>query len=251
MALSVAKRYKVHVENLRAIDLAQDRIRRDLLSCLSRNDMVTADALLKTSLLLVGVWAECRLKKLLHEVAGFTDGERTSIYEKKSQIDQWQAALDLGFRKRYNVKKAKLSLSSLKASGYARYTLLSEILEKDLRPVIEMRNTLAHGQWARPLNSSETEIAANMIVAMKNENALSVTFKLSLIQSMSAIIHDLVSGGPAFERDFDQHFMLITNTKVGLTTRSYGAWAKQLAERRKRGDAKRHAATKTPPTIAP
>lgn len=242
MALSNKDLYKCHVANLRAIELGISRIERDLRSCLSRGDVQTSEALLKTLLLLTGAWAECRLKKLLYEPAGFNGADRLAISKKGSQIDQWLASLELGYRRRYQVPKAALSIGNLKATAFSRYSLLKEVIESDLRPIIEMRNSLAHGQWARPLNNDETAIANKMIGAMATENAISVRFKQSLLRSLSQLIHDLVSSEDAFERDFDKHFQLISNTKQNLQKRSYESWQESLVARRHRGNDRRRKA---------
>lgn len=71
--------YKAHVKNLRAVDTALERMLRELNASLSRCDNTTSDALLKTTMLLLGAWAENRLRKMLFEPNGFTPAERAKI----------------------------------------------------------------------------------------------------------------------------------------------------------------------------
>ena len=101
--------YKAHVKNLRAVDKALERLLRELNASLSRCDDTTSDALLKTTKLLLGAWAEDRLLKMLFEPNAFTSAEREQITSAGSQIEIWKAALERGFRKRYKIPFANLS----------------------------------------------------------------------------------------------------------------------------------------------
>ena len=60
MPASTNQLYQAHVKNLRAVDVAFERVSRELNSSLSRSDDKTADALLKTAMLLLGGWARAR-----------------------------------------------------------------------------------------------------------------------------------------------------------------------------------------------
>ncbi|RWO77611.1 hypothetical protein [Mesorhizobium sp.] len=176
MALSAPGLYKAHVLNLQAVHDGIVHTERELRAALAREDKPSTDTLIKILLLLTGAWAECRLKKLLYEPSGFDDSARKKISDKRSQIESWQSSLELGYRKRYGVPKANLSEHTLKPTALMRYGALADVIKNDLAPIIEMRNTLAHGQWSRPLNSEETDISNSMIAALKKENALSVRF---------------------------------------------------------------------------
>ncbi|RWQ33949.1 MAG: hypothetical protein EOS20_23625 [Mesorhizobium sp.] len=239
MVLSAPDLYKAHVLNLKAVQAGIAHTERELRAALARQDAPSANTLIKILLLLTGAWAECRLKKLLYEPSGFDNIARREIFDKRSQIESWQASLELGYRKRYNVPKAKLSERTLKPTALMRYRALADVISGELAPVIEMRNTLAHGQWSRPLNSEGTDISGSMISAIKKENALSVRFKLLLLESLAMIIHDLVASPNAFERDYDRHFERIVSTKRNLETRSYDKWKAEMISKYKRGQNKR------------
>ncbi|MCP9229141.1 hypothetical protein NMG46_02590 [Mesorhizobium sp. LMG 17147] len=235
MALSTADLYKAHVLNLRAVHAGIVHTERELRAAIARQDNPSAGTLIRILLLLTGAWAECRLKKLLYEPSGFDDLARKVIFDKRSQIESWQASLEMGYRKRYNVPKAKLSEQTLRPTALMRYRALADVISSELAPVFEMRNTLAHGQWSRPLNSEETDISGPMIALIKKENALSIRFKLSLLDALAMLIHDLVASPATFERDYDRHFERIVSTKRNLKTRMYGDWEAQMISKYKRG----------------
>lgn len=240
MPLTSEDLYKVHVQNLRSVRAGLDQVERALRAALSRQDFASSTTLLRLLLLLIGSWAECRLKKLLYEPNGFNDQQRTIISGEQSQIDSWRKAVEIGFRSRYARPNATLP-AALPATPRLRYTALLDAINSDLKPIIEMRNALAHGQWERPLNSIGTEIANHMIAALKAENALSAHFKLTILEALAGTLHDLVAGNAAFERDFDHHFVVLENARRNLARRSYSDWQAAMIKKCQSGKALRDA----------
>ncbi|WP_146202003.1 thioredoxin domain-containing protein [Teichococcus aestuarii] len=241
MPASVSDLYKAHVKNLRAVEAGIAQIERDLNRALAEENVSLAETLKKLLLFLVGAWAECRLKKLIYEAQGFSSANRELILAERTQAARWKRALEIGYRKRYNIPRAPLSESTLPGTAWFRLTAIQKILSEYLEPIIGLRNTLAHGQWERPLNSDETEISGSLIAQMNQENALTIKFKMSLIESTSALIHDLVSA-TSFERDFDVHYRHAMTARTNLSRRSYEKWRASMVEKKVRGRLKRDAA---------
>lgn len=233
--------YKAHVKNLRALEEGMSQIERDLNRAISEVNVSLSETLKKLYLFLTGAWAECRLKKLLYENPGFNGAHRSIIRAERSQADRWKKALEIGYRKRYSIPKAPLSESTLPGTAWFRFVAIRDIIADDLEPLIGLRNTLAHGQWARPLNSEETDIAGVLIAQMDQENALTIKFKITMISSMSDLIHDLVASS-SFERDFDRHYRHVTMARTNLQTRSYDSWTQRMIKKKLRGKAKRDTA---------
>lgn len=240
MALSPEELYQAHVLNLRSVKIGVERVERELRSAISRGDEVSSEALLKILLLLVGGWAECRLRKLLYEPNGFGEEDRRKITAERHQLGWWRKSLEVGFRKRYQIPRANLQ-NSLRPTARMLYIEMFNAVDSDLKPIIEIRNTLAHGQWARPLNSDSTDISSNMIRSLNNENALSARFKITILESLAATLHDLVSGNDAFERDFDSHFTKLENARRNLSNRSYQDWKDGMVRKYSAGRQKRNA----------
>lgn len=230
--------YKAHVKNLRAVDTALERLLRELNASLSRSDATTSEALLKTTMLLLGAWAEDRLRKMLYEPNGFTSAEREQITSAGSQIEIWKMALERGFRKRYRIPFADLS-QVLPLTPRARYAAILNIIDNDLRPIIEARNKLAHGQWVRPLNSENDDYSPLHTRQINGENAHSIKCKHRILEYLSQIIHDLAVGVEAFERDFDSHYAKLEHAKREITSRSYSNWLAGMRAKYQRGRARR------------
>lgn len=226
--------YKAHVKNLRAVDTALSRIFRELNTSLARADNKTSDALLKVAMLLLGAWAENRLRKLLFEPNGFSQHERDRVGRANSQLEHWKAALELGFRKRYRLPHANLNVS-LPLTPRFYYQTLASILEDDLKPIIEIRNKLAHGQWARTLNNENDDFSPEYMALIQGENAHSIKCKKRILEYLAQLIHDLLSTQYAFERDFDNHFRILENAKRDISARSYEKWLSDMQAKLERG----------------
>ena len=233
------KIYEFHVSNLQIIDASINRVALSLRRAISQRDEVTTYTFVRLYALLLGAWAECRLCKLLYEPSGFNGQARDRINSTSTHLDRWQTAVELAFRKHYGVPRAVLSQISLPHSAYSRYITLINMLQADLRPIIELRNKLAHGQWVYPLNNEGNDVAQEQMDSLLVENLLSLQFKKALISHLSMAIHDLVVSQPTFERDFDKRYQDIVDTRRNLQTRNYQSWVAQMQKKYQRGKEKK------------
>lgn len=234
MPRNPSKLYLHHVANLREIELAIGHTARlaraSIASCDSQQSL---RSLLRLYAFLVGAWAECRLRKLLHEEFGFSDAERSVITEKQTQLEQWQATVDLAFRKHHKIPKARLDERTLGVAHAARWAALHDVLCNELRIVIEIRNKLAHGQWVYPLNNDGTAVEPDKYRLINKENLQSLQFKFDLIGHLADATHDLVVSPITFERDFEMHFRRLFQVRTNLVTKDYKKYEHALVESRR------------------
>ena len=237
-----AKLYEFHVANLRSVGDALMRVSLAARRAIATGDERTTSALLRTYALLLAAWAECRLRKLLYEPSAFSGPEQKWILSKPTELERWGSSVEVAFRKHYGVPRAPLSQQSLPHSAYARFASINDLMATDLAPVILLRNKLAHGQWAFPLNDDGDDVAQPQFDALRAENLLTLQFKMALLTSLAAILNDLAVSRPAFERDFDRHYSLIAQTRINLRTRSYGQYESSLRLKLHQGRARQSAA---------
>ena len=229
------KMYRFHVTNLREIQSALLNI-----SLLARRAIADGDrsthlrSLVRLYALVLGCWAETRLRKLLYERGAFSGDEREKILRKRPQLEQWKLLIELSFRKHYKIPTAGLSQISLGVANYARYRVLQDVLDEELSIVIQVRNRLAHGQWYFPLNDDETEVNADFFNKLKKENIFSLQFKYDLLKHLADLTHDLVASLETFERDFDLHFKKLYQARTNLEKRSYSKYVDSIVARRMR-----------------
>ena len=234
------KLYEFHVANLHAIEIALDKVALTLREAIAKNDFKAMPPFMRLYALLLASWAECRLSKLLYEPNGFSNIERSGIALRETQIERWMAIIEVAFRKHYNIPNAVLSINTLPHSAWSKYESVIQLVDVDLRPIIELRNKLAHGQWVFPLNDEGNDVSQAQMDALRLENLLSLQFKKSLITSLADIVNDLIVSRPTFERDFDQHFLLIVQTKRNLAKRSYQVYVSNMQEKYERGKIKKN-----------
>ncbi|MEO5858250.1 MAG: hypothetical protein ABIR33_04795 [Pyrinomonadaceae bacterium] len=108
-----------------------------------------------------------------------------------------------------------------------------------MRVIIEIRNKLAHGQWAYPLTNDGDDFSTALRAAMESENLLSLQYKRKLISCILDIVHDVAVSPPTFERDFDSHYRQIVNVRRNLVTRHYSDYVSSLVSKKQRGLKKR------------
>ncbi|WP_140985768.1 hypothetical protein [Asticcacaulis tiandongensis] len=241
MAATKEALYKAHVKNLREVSNALRNLLRALNASLSSGETQTSSALLKTCILLLGAWSENRLNKLLYEPNGFSSAERDQLTSCRTQIGTWKSAIEIGFRKRYKIPNAPLD-TALQLTPRSYYQALTAALDNELNPIIEMRNKLAHGQWVQPLNNKNTDFSQDMRLKINNENAHTIKCKFRMLEIMAQMIHDLVTGNGAFERDIDKHFQKFENAKRDIMGRNYVEWVTSMQAKYKRGKIKRNSA---------
>src|SRR5579862_5895974 len=193
MPRNPSKIYLQHVANLRELEFAighTARIAKAAIAC--RDPEQSLRSLLRLYSFLIGAWAECRLRKLLHEEFGFKDAEREAILSESTQLGQWKRTVDAAFRKHHRITKAPLDERVLGVAHAARRAALHDVLDNELQILIEIRNKLAHGQWVYPFNNEGTAVEQQKYTLINKENLQSLQFKWSLVGHLADAVHDLV-----------------------------------------------------------
>lgn len=230
-----SKVYMHHVDNLRELERAITQTARLAKAEIARGDPQTSlRSLLRLHSFLLGAWAECRLRKLLHEQFGFNDEERARILAAGTQLEQWQRTVDGAFRKHHKIPKAELTGRVLGVASAARRDALHGVLSNELRIIIEIRNKLAHGQWVYPFDNAGAFVESDKFTLINRENLLSLQFKYAMLGHLADAVHDLVVSPATFQRDFDQHFKHLEQVKMNLKVKSYEKYETSLVTSRQK-----------------
>ena len=113
---------------------------------------------------------------------------------------------------------------SLPITARSHYQTLLVIVEDDLKPIIEVRNKLAHGQWSRTLKTANDDFFLKMLACISGENALTVKFEKRLLNYLAELIHDLVAGNNAVEHSFDLYSKNLEQAKRDTTDIQFSSW---------------------------
>lgn len=232
--------YRFHVQNLRSLETALVQIKRTAHESISVSNPPLLNSFTRLFALTLGAWAETRLQKVLYEQNGFSEAHRSFVTAATSQFEKWKRTIETATRHHYNIPTGPLDQVTLPHTIFSKFNSLNTILEDDLRPIIEIRNKLAHGQWMYPFTET-LDLNVDLKTAIENENVLSLQFKHRMIGHLCQAIHDLVVSKPTFERDFDSNFRKFIGTKQNLENRSYEEYCDQLIARRLRGKQKKEA----------
>lgn len=235
------KLYEFHVANLQAVTEGLGHVFRSARHAIAHDNQRVVSTHVRILSCLLGAWSEVRLLKLLYEPNGFSQSDRLRILN-AAALDRWILAVETAFRRHYGIPSAALRPPKLPSTAYLRITTLEQTLRNELSAVITMRNKLAHGQWRYPLNDGMNDVAQEQMDALRKETVLSLAQKVTLLDILCNVVHDLAVSRPTFERDWDIHFRRLEQTRINIERKSYEKWEAQIRARHSRGREKLRAA---------
>lgn len=224
-----------HSENLAEVVRDMTQIERVHKNAIRASDLPSELALRRVHLLLLAVFAEARLRKIIDDPTGFTDAERHDIWRKTSQEQRWVEAVTLAARRHYGVHDVRTELPS---PARERILTIINLLRGELAPVITDRNKLAHGQWIWQLKSgSDEDFVGTPRNLLYNYSAL--VARHAAIENIGRLVHVLCVSEPTFDRDFASIMIAISNALHELDGHGYDQFATELRRRHQVGLAKR------------
>jgi hypothetical protein len=219
--------FRKHAENLRVIVSTLTQVERAHKRAIRDSDSASEMAMRVVHTLLLGVFAEAQLRKILEDPSGFNDRERRLIWLEKSQEKRWLAAVDFATRRHYEVMTHQELNDVVAKDALERVAAVSRLLQGDLAPVITDRNRLAHGQWIHQLKSrSEDSFVVNSTTF--DYNFVALRARKRLLDSIARLVNVLAVSGPTFDRDFGGLVVKIDEAKADLDGAGYAAFAAQL-----------------------
>lgn len=169
--------YDAHKANYLSVSSALTQIERAANDVLRRGDSPAAEAFTMTQMLLVAVKAEARLQRLIYTPDWLSERQRAYVKGASTRLGMWQRIIEAGFRSKYGKRKRKIPLEDqLDHTAATRYRTLLEVLDQDLREVIEIRNKLAHGQWIYGL-TDDGRVSSELTKRLRTTNTLALRFQ--------------------------------------------------------------------------
>jgi len=224
--------FRKHSENLQAVASALVQVERTHKRAIRENDQPSELAIRKVHTLLLGVYAEARLRKIIEDPTGFNGRERELIWLEKRQDKRWLSAVDFAARRHYGVMAHQSLDEVLSAAALNRVERVAAILRDDLAPVITDRNRIAHGQWVWQLKSrSENQFTVDQ--SNFDYNYVALRARLRLLDLIGRLVNVLCVSEPTFDRDFASLMRKIDDARNGLDGSTYPTFAAQLRSGRK------------------
>ncbi len=189
-------------QNLDLVSKSVPHIRKSLLNAISSSSI--DEELTYTGLytLLLGVWIEGRLHKLVYEEGAFNETDRQYIYSGKSIEEKWHKTLEVAFKKFRKIEINQELSSSTTSLGFTHFKIYSEMkvwITKYISPVATLRNKVAHGQWKFLFvsdkkawkNSYNFTLNETLMKLYPYENYLTIERKFALIKAISLAINNM------------------------------------------------------------
>lgn len=231
--LPIDVRYRYHVANLEAVGLALAQNARVVKHAIRRQDDAATLAITRMHALLAAAEMECRLLKLMHESV-VLGSDRAAVLAERSQRDQWLAAIDRGFRRRYGVGAPRDLEANLEFTPRQRRDALRDSIDADLQPLIQLRNVLAHGQWRYAFTTDHDALNEDTMRCLSQENFRAIEHRRELLSATAHVVRDLYVSGPTFARDFDSHYAEIEKRRRQLRREDYAGYVAFLRKRHAR-----------------
>jgi hypothetical protein len=142
--------------------------------------------------------------------------------------DQWLKVLELAFRRHYAVLLHESLDVALDATPRHRYQSMSSVIDNDLRPIVEQRNKIAHGQWVWHLRSGKEDSFTSDGPHTSTPDYLTLSHYSKMLGEIADLVLFLVVSRPTFEREFncgyarfDLHRAAIANNANGVAYQDY------------------------------
>jgi hypothetical protein len=231
------KRY--HDDNFAAVNSALGNIEKQLRKSLSKSDESGELTFTRLYTMMLGVWCEARLHKLLYEKGVFSEDERRFVYSISSLGDRWQRALELGLKKHLGLKiEDEISKKKVNFSVFNLYEEIRGWIVEHFAPAITLRNKIAHGQWVKPftntqgewVNTSDFSICGSSMASLKGENVLTTTIKVQLIKEISVTINNLAVDSHVYKAEnFDERYGVVSLIIEKLASVDYPAFKQSIS----------------------
>lgn len=216
LELHVTKLSGYFESNLELVALSIPHIKKNLHTAIASSSAGEEVTYTKLYTMLLGIWTEGRLHKLVYEKGAFNDCERVYIYSGNNLEEKWHKALEIAFRKFRGVE-LEIELTS-ETLGFTHFNIYNEMkgwITSYISPVISLRNRVAHGQWKHPFsndtgewsNSFTFKISEQLSTKFYKENYLTVECKFHLVQDISVAINNLAVNAEEYKTgEFDDMY---------------------------------------------
>jgi hypothetical protein len=236
MNYPTSSNFSKHSENLAEVSAAIVQVERSHKSVIKDGDEAAERALRIAHTMLIAVFAEAQLRKIVDDPTGFSDAERELIWEKKSQDERWKRAIEVAVSKHYGA--SELDLTALEPDDARRVRQVLNLIKNNLAPIITDRNKLAHGQWRWQLKSQSDD--KFLVDPMRLDyNYEEIVGRYLLLKSIAQMVHVFCVSEPTFRRDFDHWAKKIEVAEQRSTGSSYSLFKDQLRRSHAAGKKKR------------
>jgi len=184
---------KVHVESLR--------------KGWKLNEISLDNVYSKIQLILWMSQLEVEFNLLISENKHFTKDFMTEVdIENLSIVDKWDSLNNYFFKAQYfKHQERELNELNLGLTNFSRYIAIHNFIQNNLKAFVEMRNKLAHGQWAVSFNWSGNDKNQQLTTNIWKLSKKEIMLIKSISKNLPPLMKLLITSKKTFERDVDRH----------------------------------------------
>ncbi|MGI2107371.1 hypothetical protein ACRN9A_19770 [Shewanella frigidimarina] len=225
---------KAHSKNRAKIKKAITQLNRSLNQAIKENKKELEHANVRMIIIMYAAYLESTLSYLLYSYETQIKIQSVNyILDKRSEYDRWAGFIEFTFRRNFLAGKRKaLNLVNLKHTNFQRYTYITELLDNDVRAIIEIRNKLAHGQWAIAFNSDGDEKNKDVTTKLWTLSKKDVLTTKNIVLKFTEIMEASISSAAQFTSSFDGVIGALEDNKINHEEQY--AWLLSEIKRKKR-----------------
>ncbi|MFE4541559.1 hypothetical protein [Arthrobacter sp. NPDC056727] len=199
----------------------------------------------KVAALLLAAEYETRLNWLiLHPNSRLSASEKQTIRNAKGTADKWDRLLRTALAERHrSVHGGDCTWVDvpgiLGLAEQQQYFTIRRTTRTHMRSLIDLRNSLAHGEWSTALTRKADGINLDRTSSMRRMSLYRVVVLANLLDHLWKLHFDALVTRTAFERDFSKHYNGVLNAHTRLRTGDELAWLSTIERRYKSGRASR------------
>jgi len=225
---------KAYAKNRRKIKKAITQINRSLNQAIKENKKELEDANIRMIIILYSAYLEASLGYIVHFYAAqITVSNKDKVLGQRSEIDKWNYLIDLLFRKNcLDGKRKAFNLLNLGHTNFHRYQYINSLTNTEIKTTIELRNKLAHGQWALAFTSEGDGTNQAMTTKLWTLTKKDVLATKNIVTNFIDLVEKLTSSDTQFSTTFDKVVHKLESVKIEHENR-YG-WLISEIKRKKR-----------------
>lgn len=219
-----------HSDNLAELKRSRKQIERLHKAAIRDNSESEIMALSQIQYMLLGIETEATLRKIVTDPTGLSTSQQDLVWQKRSKAEQWLELLRVAFERHYNHAAApSWTVDSLGSVDHGRYESMCALVDEQLRPVIERRNKLAHGQWLWHLKSGQDNKFKQESRQGPPPDYFTLYSLTRAVESIAELILILTVSRPTFERDYDRQYQAFYNARADIDANRNGSRFRKFA----------------------
>lgn len=204
----IAKSWK---KNKRQIKMTIDFLNRSHVESLRKgwklNELSLDNVYSKMQVILWMSQLEVEFNLLITENYHFTKSFINEIdIDNLSTIEKWNILNDYFFKAQYFGRQDReLNELNLGLTNFSRYVAIHNFINENLKVFVEIRNKLAHGQWAVSFNTSGKGKNQQITTSIWRLSKKEIMLIKSISKNLPSLMKLLITSKKTFERDVDRY----------------------------------------------